>query len=961
MQLHDEQCQTLATALVTMHHPDPILPDPLPCTPLELLVALHNEVRRSMLTDPAYANRAAAIARCIAEQFPDNPIHFAQAHWSSGSAILYLPDYVGALAHYDQALAWYARAVKHFAPEPPPRDVRAVHVVRVFCLSELGRYREAQQAIAAAEAWLAEHPDAYAELTLMLNRSQLAGRMGLYAEMLVHADATIALARKLEYLDRAAQGWLNRANACVFLGRYAEAAEAIEQAQQFALEAGEDLTVARARLCRAWLLHTQGQLFAALTELRAAAEAFAQAPGETATVLLEEAVISAQLQQLPEALAAARRAADLFHSQGMTVYSVEAALYAARIAVRLGQSNTARQLLAQARAHIEVGSHALLESTLHLTNALIASLPAPQLSPASLRRVRQRAYAAASRAVDDLTAAGFDLAAAEGKQILCRLAVQLGRTDVAITGYQSLLDHPQPAIRVEAHAALGTLLPVNLAYPHLERAAELTVIQRRSLPMEELQARYSGETAAIHMRLAACALDLNMPERAAAVIWEAKAGSLLDLRATAATEPSVHSLIAASKAELARLNRLADEHRRMAFAANSSQEHEQANYHIGQAQVHMSEAQACAAALTAQIRTLADRNGQRAVPDLAAVQSTLPAGSALLEWFQIDEILYAMLVLPDQPPTFRPITDARTVAKLLDRWSLVVHRYQGASQTRGVRAIQQTLLPLSELLLGPWRSDLAPLERVVIAPVGLLYHAPWTALARQMADRLTVMLTPSGGLWAAPPEAPDRPVGPPRLLGAVGAGSEQLRHLEAEIDAIAARLPSATVKLQATTDDLRVRPAPRLLHIAAHGRTHASVPLCSTIELADGPFLLLEVHRLDLRGTELVVLSACETGVRPDHGDMALALAGAFLCAGAGSVVASLWRVDDAATADFMTQFYQALTDELTLASALRQAQSIVQDRYPLDYAAFQLWVGTAQVVSAPIVQLATESEAGAL
>jgi len=88
------------------------------------------------------------------------------------------------------------------------------------------------------------------------------------------------------------------------------------------------------------------------------------------------------------------------------------------------------------------------------------------------------------------------------------------------------------------------------------------------------------------------------------------------------------------------------------------------------------------------------------------------------------------------------------------------------------------------------------------------------------------------------------------------------------------------------------------------------------------------------------VLSACETSVRPDHGDMALALAGAFLCAGAQAVLASLWAVSDAVTALLMEHFYAALAGGSRPAAALRQAQRQVRDAHPLDWAAFQLWAG---------------------
>jgi CHAT domain-containing protein len=134
-----------------------------------------------------------------------------------------------------------------------------------------------------------------------------------------------------------------------------------------------------------------------------------------------------------------------------------------------------------------------------------------------------------------------------------------------------------------------------------------------------------------------------------------------------------------------------------------------------------------------------------------------------------------------------------------------------------------------------------------------------------------------------------------------------------------------------------------VLHIAAHGSTNSAAPLCSTIELADGPFLLLEAYHLDLRGTALVVLSACETGVVPDQGGVALALIGGFLCAGAAAVVASLWPVNDSATRTLMEHFYAGMANGLRPAQALIVAANAIRNEHPLDWAAFQLWVGGRQ------------------
>ena len=94
----------------------------------------------------------------------------------------------------------------------------------------------------------------------------------------------------------------------------------------------------------------------------------------------------------------------------------------------------------------------------------------------------------------------------------------------------------------------------------------------------------------------------------------------------------------------------------------------------------------------------------------------------------------------------------------------------------------------------------------------------------------------------------------------------------------------------------------------------------------DGILTAEEVQALDLRGTELVVLSAFETGLGAlEHGQGVMGLQRAFQAAGARAVVASLWRVDDAATTVLIEQFYTNLWDKKQpKLESLRQAQLAV-------------------------------------
>jgi CHAT domain-containing protein len=92
----------------------------------------------------------------------------------------------------------------------------------------------------------------------------------------------------------------------------------------------------------------------------------------------------------------------------------------------------------------------------------------------------------------------------------------------------------------------------------------------------------------------------------------------------------------------------------------------------------------------------------------------------------------------------------------------------------------------------------------------------------------------------------------------------------------------------------------------------------------------MEVSQLDLHGTELVVLSACETALGDIRtGEGVFGLQRAFLSAGVSSLMMSLWKVSDEATADFMATFYRSWLSGASKRAALREARHIVRTRYP--------------------------------
>jgi CHAT domain-containing protein len=110
----------------------------------------------------------------------------------------------------------------------------------------------------------------------------------------------------------------------------------------------------------------------------------------------------------------------------------------------------------------------------------------------------------------------------------------------------------------------------------------------------------------------------------------------------------------------------------------------------------------------------------------------------------------------------------------------------------------------------------------------------------------------------------------------------------------------------------------------------------------DGFLRLHDIYNLNLPA-DLVVLSACNTGLGKDvRGEGLVGIVRGFMYAGAARVVASLWKVDDEATAELMKRFYQQMLQERkTPAAALRAAQIGMsqQKRWhsPYNWAAFVL------------------------
>ena len=107
----------------------------------------------------------------------------------------------------------------------------------------------------------------------------------------------------------------------------------------------------------------------------------------------------------------------------------------------------------------------------------------------------------------------------------------------------------------------------------------------------------------------------------------------------------------------------------------------------------------------------------------------------------------------------------------------------------------------------------------------------------------------------------------------------------------------------------------------------------------DGVLTAQEVSNIDMRKTELVVMSACETGLGDIKGSEGVyGLQRAFKMAGVNYMIMSLWQVPDKETEEFMTSFYKKLIKQKDIKQAFAETQKEMRTKYdPYFWAAFVL------------------------
>ena len=874
----------------------------------------------------AYLNRASRLARRVGDSRVE-----ANATTALGALSEETSDLAAARGHYTSALALHERI-------GDSRGVAADRNNLGMLAWTTGDLVEAQRQFDAA--LLINRRDGRDEVAA-INMINLAGLASLGGEF-ARAEQ---LYRDALAIWQAREDWAEAADATYGLGQlklrrgdFPAAERILSEALTVFQRTGPLARELEVRRMLAGALAAQGSLQRAVDALREAddlANAEPTALDVQGGIVLSRADLAFQLNSLAEAERLYLRAERLYQQAGNTDGQAEA--------------QHGKGMLLQAREDYP-GAEAMFESAHRiqaaggnvraaaLTRASMGQLARARGDTAQARRLLARASTELEAAKDPVSLASTlgEMAALENDRDRPAAAESLYRRALA-----TLENRAAPDVAWRLYAGLARARHARGAPSDAAQAFRLAVgeIEKasHSLVLPERRAGFLADKWEVYAELALLERSRGNPGAAFEVSERLRAREMLDLlglgrigRPTGAAAELV-----AREQDLRR--HIATLSNALEGTATGPLRGPSLVVESGAVREAMLSAQGAYSDLMLEMRERAPRHAElvnQPISGWREVAGHLRSDDAFVEYLVSDSGSVAFIVLRDT----LAIVDLGIARKDLARL---------AAFARGT--VESPRSPADSLWRGPfrrlYRHLIEPLEdsgllaraaRLVMVPHAELHYLPFAALLGDrgpLIQRYEIVTTPSATVWLALGERSSRPAGDGVL--AVAPRTDALPGSEREVQAVA-RLAGPNVQTLMSTQAteaafVRAAAGKRVLHLATYGVLNKHNPLFSFVEFApdgaqDGRLEVHEVFDLTLNA-DLVVLSACQTGLGSGRladvppGDDWVSLTRAFLHAGARSVVATLWTVDDRATAALMEEFHKAYGRSGEPGSALAGAQ----------------------------------------
>lgn len=554
----------------------------------------------------------------------------------------------------------------------------------------------------------------------------------------------------------------------------------------------------------------------------------------------------------------------------------------------------------------------------------------------------------------------------EDQALAYKVAVGLGNLFLAQQQYAEALKHFENAIVIEQGLAQPAihwyvLFGQAMAYWHLEEATSAESAFRESIKQIEAlrenlhasnnRSSYVQDKVQVYEHFAAVLETDGRIEEALHITERARSRNLLDL---------LYTTQRAHKIDTTRItDRLIEAERQVRALERDIVRSEVSSSESGSIQALQQEYERTAAAYQRiQSQLQVEQPIYTFNPlQTADIQATLTEDEALIA-YDLRHIgqgssrrnaSVAYVVLADSLLLYPIDTDPDELVDVVRLFRGLLEDRDGTPNNLWERAAQK----LHRDLIDPVIQELPQsVEHLHLVPEGILHYVPFAALQDEqgqfLIEHYSLSITPSASILQLTRE---RNPGKWASMLLVGDPDSRLPGAREEVQAIASNTASkehqVLVGSEATKEQVvQLTQQHDILHFATHGRFVARSPWRSHLELHGGDILSVEdIGRLDLNAY-LVTLSACETALSGGrvadipNGDEWIGFNQAFLAAGASTVMASLWPIDDRVSASFMQAFYQALETQ-DKARALAEVQrQFIQDpdkRHPFFWAPFSI------------------------
>lgn len=323
------------------------------------------------------------------------------------------------------------------------------------------------------------------------------------------------------------------------------------------------------------------------------------------------------------------------------------------------------------------------------------------------------------------------------------------------------------------------------------------------------------------------------------------------------------------------------------------------------------------------------------------IQSNIKNDETLIEYYYQGEDLYAFILTKNELKAAK--LDGKDLIKDIEEFRKSLEDPKSQQHIELSQKLYQRLIKPIENQINT--------KNLIIVPHGVLHYLPFNALnnnSNYLIDRYSVSYLPSSSVMKFLKQRERQKAQQALIFGNPDLEDPKydLKYAEEEALTISKIFPQTKVFLRKDATETAFKKSGsqfNYIHFATHGLFETDSPLNSGLFLAkdsenDGLLSVNELYSLRLNA-DMITLSACETGLgKVKHGDDVVGLTRGFLYAGANSIVASLWKVDDLATSYLMAEFYSNL-NKISKRDALRQAQLNTKKQYehPYYWAAFQL------------------------